>query len=238
MGSKAIQKRANSKPQGQSKDISNTTHSVSRAVPTYPEKIVGMSLKGIVFLSLITLGIFNYLLIKELKTIKTDLSDLKYSNELNSKIILGIQKDKDIVTKGDLIAVKEKITKDVGIELDLMKKMNNNQWVQPRGEMTVFDKFNNVDPQKYVINSVRAYPDFGRFLTEESRLRREYRQILSDIVREYTQSHNITGYHKDQYLRVLEFRDRLHHTHSDLQKENKAKWERTHHPGRKLFSYR
>lgn len=198
-------------------------------------KIVGLSVQGILLITAVTVGSLAYGLMKEVKSMRKELASLKKENREVSRIVLDVRNSGHGVTSGELNSKLELIKNELSYKISQIKPQQN-LWIKPSGEITAFDRFNQVDLEKYVIKDVENYSSYARYLRHRSKLHRDLSDHLSDIINGYASNHRITSTDRHEYLRLLEFRDRLRNDHETLVKRSYKKWKKFHRNGRFLSS--
>ncbi|MBK25700.1 MAG: hypothetical protein CME70_17005 [Halobacteriovorax sp.] len=240
MNSKEVQKRANTKPKGAKKDLVEPQSHISRLGNLYPDKIVGVSLKGFILCSFIVMGAFNYFLLKEMRSMKSEMSRMKSVNAQGIRIILDKQNNPNALERGyfnqKLSDMREEILQKISniepgshttetiVQIQrepaaIRKEMNADQAIN------LMSKF---DVQKYSVQNHRAYPKFRYFLSEQSKQGRELEAELSDIVSQFAKSNDILNKDRADYHRVLSFKDSVRNKYWDARESSVNKWKRIH----------
>lgn len=232
-----LEKRASTLPKQQGKSLVKKSSIVERLYQSPPMKIVGLNTKAIIIMAFFLLGLFNYFVLREMRSLKSEVSQIRNLNQQMSREVTKVVINQpESITKGDLDHRLQLMKNELSYQIEQIQPKEN-QWVSYTGDLTVFDRFNSIDLKKYVIQNIEAHPDYGRYLAAHSNLEREFDDHLSSLIKDYARNHNITGSDRSEYLRVLAFRDRLKNQYRDLEKESNKKWKTYHNSKRGLSSF-
>lgn len=230
MSSKSLQRRVDGKVQ--KSDGKLPANSSDKVIPIWEknQKIVGLSVQGILFITALTVGLFGYGLMSEFKEMRKEMAALKKQNRAVNRFVLDVRNSAPGVTSGELDSKLKLMKNELSYKISQLKPQDN-LWIKPEGDSpSAFDRLNQVDLDKYLISNVMAYPNYSRYLSEKSRLRRELSSHLSRVISDYADNHRITTVDESEYLRILSFRDKLMDDHRDLIKENEMAWKKAHQP--------
>lgn len=188
------------------------------------KKIVGLSFNALFAVTFLCLLTMTYSMYQQMNLLKSQLYEMKTHQQSVSKLVIELNNDKPRGISSSEIDHKLSLLKnELAYEISQLSPKKN-QWAAPEGGVSVFDRFNGIDLDKYLVNNLDSFTDYGRYLTEASRLERELRTHINEIITHYAKNHQITSNHRSEYLRVLEFRDRLAHDFRDRKNNQKQKW--------------
>ncbi len=244
MSSKNIQKRQNTKPNRPKNQLAASSKTPSLGASTFPEKIVGISWKAIIFLSLATMFVFNFYMIKEVNSMREQIHAL--SSNSNKEVLVTVDQKSNPNTleidyfnrkienfKDELLNKISEIKTNTKIETIVTRSPSS----APIDRRSAITQMGAIDVIKYTVQNPRAYPKYYRYLSEESARSRELRDLLTDIVKHYTSTHNIIGSDRNEYNQVLAFRDNVLNNYADAKEKANRTWKRIYTPKIVTYNY-
>lgn len=237
MASKVVQKRQSTNPSLPKKEVSNSSKVPSTGQPGFPEKIVGFSWRAIIFLSLASMFVFNFYMIKQVNSMREQIHAL--STEANREVKVTVDQ-KHNPNALEINYFNQKIENFKGEILEKISEIQTNTKIEtivtrspaskPTYVRSAISEMASIDVIKYTVQNPRSFPKYHYFLSEQSNRSRELRDRLTDIVNSYSSTHKIAGRDRAEYNQVLAFRDSVHNKYIDANKAAERSWKSIYSP--------